>query len=207
MQKLNPLIGHSISDLGYDKDYTLTPKTHIRPTPNFLETVQLVDATHIKLTEPALIDLGALGKGYAVDRISDYLRTEGIKEFLVDGSGDIAYQREEGVIRAGLEDPEDTEKVIGVIELRGKGAFCASSGARRRWKGYQHTIDPETLQSPTGVLATWVKAETAVLADALATCLFFAPEGNFRPAHEFESCIMKNGRSVVASPGFHAQLF
>jgi hypothetical protein len=44
MQKLNPLIGHTISDLGYDKEYSLTPKTQIRPTPQFLETLKIVDA-------------------------------------------------------------------------------------------------------------------------------------------------------------------
>jgi thiamine biosynthesis lipoprotein len=207
MQKLNPLIGHTISDLGYDKEYSLTPKTQIRPTPQFLETLKIVDDTHVDLREPVLIDLGALGKGYMVDRIVDILRNEGIEEFLVDGSGDIAYQRMHGVIRAGLEDPEDSSKVIGVIELRGKGAFCASSGARRRWRGYHHTIDPETLTSPTDVLSTWVTADSAALADALATCLFFTPEENFRPAHEFESCIMKNGRRMMSSSGFQAQFF
>jgi thiamine biosynthesis lipoprotein len=207
MQKLNPLIGYTLSDLGYDKDYSLSPKVEIRPTLNFLDTVRIIDDTHIELKEHVLIDLGALGKGYFVDKIALYLEKEGIKEYLVDGSGDIAYQRNKGVITAGLEDPEDTSKVVGTLELHGKGAFCASSGSRRRWNGYHHTIDPNTLKSPIDVIGTWVEADSAALADALATCLFFAPEGNFRPAHEFTSCIMKNGRSVFTSPGFHAQFF
>ncbi len=207
MHKFTPLIGNTLSDLGYDKDYSLTQKEHIRPTPDFLETVKILDDTHIELREQTLIDLGGLGKGYFVDRIAEYLRAEGIEEFLVNGSGDIAYQRAHGVIRAGLEDPQDHSKVIGVIELSGTGAFCASSGSRRTWGKYHHTIDPDTHSSPTDILATWVLAENAVLADALATCLFFIPEDNFRPAHDFESLIMKNGRSIKASSGFRAQIF
>jgi len=205
MHKLNPLIGHTISDLGYDKDYSLTPKSEIRRVPDFLESVKILDNTHIELREHVLIDLGALGKGYFVDRIAEYLEREGVREYLVNGSGDIAYRRESEVIHAGLEDPEDPTKVIGVLPLKGKGAFCASSGLRRAWKGHHHTIDPETHESPKDIIATWVHAENACLADALATCLFFVPEGNFRPAFDFECAVMKNGRSVVASSGFHAR--
>jgi thiamine biosynthesis lipoprotein len=207
MRKLNPLIGHTISDLGYDKDYSLEEKAVVRETPDFLDTLKIIDDTHIELKAEALIDLGALGKGYFVDRIAEYLREEGIEEYLVDGSGDIVYSKNEGFIIAGLEDPEDQSKIIGTLELKGRGAFCASSGARRRWKGFHHTIDPESGTSPDEVLATWVIAKDASLADALATCLFFVPEGNFRPAHEFEACIMKNGRRIVASPGFRARFF
>lgn len=207
MQKLNPLIGHTISDLGYDKEYSLVQKDIIRSTPNFLETVKIIDETHIELKEKVLIDLGALGKGFFVDRIANYLRKEEVTEFLVDGSGDIAFQRTQGVVHAGLEDPEDHSKVIGVVELTGRGALCASSGSRRKWGKHHHTIDPDTGESPMEVLGTWVLADTACLADALATCLFFTPESNFRPAHEFESCIMKTGRSISRSSGFRAQFF
>ncbi len=206
-KKLNPLIGFTISDLGYDESYSLKEKPIVRATPDLLETVRIVDKTHIDITEPVLIDLGALGKGYFVDRIADSLRENGISEFLVDGSGDIAYRREQGVIHAGLEDPDDNAKVIGTIELSGEGALCASSGSRRRWGKYHHTIDPESHASPEGVGATWVMAKNAALADALATCLFFVPPEQFQPAHTFDWCIMKSGREVSFSSGFRARFF
>lgn len=207
LMKLNPLIGNTISDLGYDATYSLKPKATIRKTPDLIETLRIIDDTHIEMREAALIDLGALGKGYFVDRIAEYLESEGIEEYLVDGSGDIRYRRNNGVIRAGLEDPDDYTKVIGVIELQGSGAFCASSGSRRKWENFTHTIDPTTNTSPTDIIAVWVLAKEAALADALATCLSFAPESNFRPAHEFECCVMKTGREVSLSSGFRAQLF
>lgn len=207
LKKLNPLIGNTISDLGYDATYSLRRKETIRKTPDLLETLRILDDTHIEIREPALIDLGALGKGYFVDRLAEYLEEEGVREYLVDGSGDIRYQREAGIIRAGLEDPEDHTKAIGVLELVGKGAFCASSGSRRKWANLTHTIDPSTNTSPTEVLAVWVLAKEAALADALATCLSFAPPDNFRPAHDFEHCVMKTGRQVFLSSGFNAQIF
>lgn len=206
-KKLNPLIGNTISDLGYDPAYSLKEKDVIRPTPDFIEALRIIDDLHIEMREPALIDLGALGKGYFVDRIADYLLDEGIEEFLVDGSGDIRYRRTSGIIRAGMEDPDDHKKVVGVLELTGEGALCASSGSRRAWGTHTHTIDPQSLSSPKEVVATWVRAKDAALADALATCLFFVSDEQFRPAHDFECAVMQNGRQVFLSPGFGAHLF
>lgn len=206
-KKLNPLIGNTISDLGYDASYSLKEKGVIRPTPDFIETLRIVDDRHIEMREAACIDLGALGKGYFVDRIAEYLIGEELGDFLVDGSGDIRYRRNTGIIRAGMEDPDDPQKAIGVLELTGEGALCASSGSRRAWGTHTHTIDPQSFLSPKDVLATWVRAESATLADALATCLFFSPERDFRPAHDFECAVMRTGRQVSLTPGFGARVF
>jgi FAD:protein FMN transferase len=58
----NPLVGFSLSDLGYDKDYSLSPKETIRTTPLLQETLRIIDDEHIELSQPVLIDIGALGK-------------------------------------------------------------------------------------------------------------------------------------------------
>ena len=160
--KVNPLIGFSISDLGYDADYTLIPKKTIRPTPDFDATVKILDNERIEILEPVLIDLGALGKGYYVDKIADYLRSKGMNRFLVNGSGDIFYQGNGTPIRAGLEHPGDPTKVIGVVEMK-QGGMCASGINRRKWDKYNHVIDPHSLSSPEEILATWVIADSTVI--------------------------------------------
>lgn len=203
---LNPLIGFTISDLGYDADYSLQEKETIRPTPDLDETIQVLDGEHIVIAQPVLFDFGALGKGYFVDKISSYLREQGIKRFLVNGSGDIFYQGQGQPIRAGLEDPRDTTKVIGVVELF-QGSLCASASHRRAWGTHHHTIDPRTSDSPSEIVATWIMAPTAVLADAMATCGFLTELDAIKNAHPFEYALLNQSFQLKRSPGFVVELF
>jgi thiamine biosynthesis lipoprotein len=210
-KKLNPLIGFTISDLGYDEVYSLVPKEEIRSTPDLRETVKIIDDTHIETTEPVLFDFGALGKGYFVDRIAEVLKASGIVRFLVDGSGDIYYHdgREEDKkesIVAGLEHPEDATKVIGTLDIKG-GAFCASGINRRKWYKYHHVIDPHANASiGEGIVATWVSTDNTALADALASCLFFVAPENLS-AYRFEYVILNSIGQVKVSPGWKGELF
>lgn len=204
--KCNPLVGFALSDMGYDADYSLQPKREIRRVPAFRETVQIIDDTHIKLSEPVLIDVGGLGKGFFVDKIASFLRGQGYKQYLVDGSGDIFYQGDGTPICAGLEHPDDPAKVIGVIEVYG-GSLCGSAGNRRKWDKYHHIIDPDSLTSPKDIIALWVLAESAVLADGLTTCLFFSDPDELRKQWKFEYCMLNSEYKVKRSPGFTAKLF
>ncbi len=203
-RKLNPLIGFTISDLGYDDAYTLIPKERVRSTPDF-SAIRVTDDTHVELTEPALLDLGALGKGFFVDRIGEMLEARGVERYLVDGSGDILYRGSEP-IAAGLEHPGDASKVIGRIEVTG-GALCASGTNRRRWADLHHIIDPSDSKPTRGILASWALADTAAMADGLASCLFFADPETLRTQFPFEYCVLYEDFTVARSPGFAAELY
>lgn len=207
-EKVNPLIGFTISDLGYDETYSLHTKDHIRTTPNLAATIKIIDAKHIEITEPVLIDLGAMGKGYFVDKIAKILYQENVQHFLVDGSGDIFYEpgTSNELITVGLEHPGDTSMVIGALPLA-KGAVCASAGNRRQWGKYHHIIDATTNESPSEVIATWVKADNAAVADLLATCLFFVAPENLQAQFKFEYCVLNSAYQVKSSAGFTAELF
>lgn len=203
--KCNPLVGFALSDLGYDADYSLHAKPEIRPVPNFHDAVRIVDDTHIELKQSVLIDLGALGKGYFVDKLAAYVKRQGIRRFLVDGSGDVYYQGNGTPIRVGLEHPGDTTKAIGVISL-GNGGMCSSSGNRRTWQGRNHILDPQSLRSPEDVIASWVIAPTAAVADGLATCLFFVEPERFTKDFRFEYCLLNREYKLKRSAGFAAEL-
>lgn len=58
------------------------------------------------------IDLGGLGKGWLIDKLSDLLRNEGYKEFLINGGGDMYVSSTEKQ-ECYIEHPRDTELVIG----------------------------------------------------------------------------------------------
>lgn len=203
-KKLNPIIGFTISDLGYDDTYSLKQKEIVRPTPDLLKTVQ-IDGAKVTIAEPVLFDFGALGKGYFVDKISKYLKGKGIKRFLVNGSGDIYYSGIES-ISVGLEHPGDKSLVIGSIDMTA-GAMCASGISRRRWGEHHHVIDPlKSLSAGEDIVATWVIAKNAALADALATCLFFVPPDALF-AYTFEYVIMNKENKVKKSAGWKGKFF
>jgi len=203
-RKLNPLIGFTISDLGYDADYRLVPKEKIRVTPDLLETVEIISDSQIRVNKTVLFDFGALGKGYFVDQIYSFLVSKGLKHILVNGSGDIRYCGPTA-LRVGLEDPEDEKKVIGKI-LINEGGFCASGINRRVWDKYHHVIDPSQNSSVDGLLASWVWASTTVWADALASCLFFVPPEKISLI-PFEYCLMNTERLIKKSADFTADFF
>jgi len=204
--KINPCIGFSLEDIGYDAAYSLVPKEVVRTTPSFASALTIEDDTHISLHKKVLLDLGALGKGFIVDRVYDYVRSQSVARFLVDGSGDIRYFDEAmNPITCGLEHPRDTTQAIGTLALTG-GALCASATNRRAWHGYNHYLDPERGVSPTDIVAVWVTAETAALADGLSSALFFvAPES--LNEFSFEYLIVNRGMGIKKSTGFAADLF
>jgi FAD:protein FMN transferase len=204
--KINPAVGYTLEDIGYDHAYTLSPKSSIRKTPPLFEVLKIEDATHVTLTEPVLLDLGALGKGYLVDRIYEITRSASMQRFLINGSGDIRFfDQERQPIICGLEDPHDSNQVIGTLSLA-SGSFCASGINRRAWRTYNHYIDPHTSTSPYEILATWVYAEEAAYADGIASALFFVnPE--ILCDFSFEFLILDRNMRIQKSAGFTADLF
>lgn len=204
-RKFNPLIGQTISDMGYDWQYSLVPKEQITVTPELTASLRIVDESHIELIAPCLIDLGGVGKGYWVDRLAAYLREQKIKHFLVNGSGDVAYESEGEKLKVGLEDPADATKVLGVVELAPGQAMASSGSNRRRWNKYHHIIDPLTQSSPELVVASWVIADNAAIADALASCFFLVAPDNFASRFEFEYCLINSERRMKKSGQFNLQ--
>jgi thiamine biosynthesis lipoprotein len=203
---INPAIGFALADTGYDAAYSLQEAPIIRATPRLADAVLIIDATHVDMRAQVLLDLGALGKGYLVDRITELFIDRGLQHFLVDGSGDIRYVgKDDTPILCGLEHPTDTSKVIGTLSITG-GSLCASATNRRTWGSRNHYIDPESKQSPQEVIATWVYADTAALADGLSSALFFV-EPEALSMFNFEWCIVNHALQRKNSAGFAAEFF
>ena len=168
--RVNPLVGGSLEHLGYDAGYTLI-ETGSQPAPDF-STIALTGST-LTFSTPALLDIGAIGKGILVDMVAALVAGEH-DEYIIDGSGDMRMHTitEQPI---GLEDPHDSSKVLGTVCIK-EGALCASALNRRVWaNGLHHVIDATTGRpAKTDIIATWAVASSAVIADALTTGLFFA---------------------------------
>ncbi len=168
---INPCVGRSLEAIGYDGTYRLEPASIPKVAPDYRTAVTTKGDT-ITIAQDTLLDIGAIGKGYAVDRVADMISAHH-DIYVVDGSGDmrIATHEEQTI---GLEDPRDSSRVIGSIRMK-TGALCASSTNRRAWgSGLHHIIDARTgLPVETDIIATWAIAPKAITADALTTALFF----------------------------------
>lgn len=200
-----PLIGQALSDAGYDARYSLKTKPLSRP-PAWDEALMYNYPTLITRI-PVLLDVGAAGKGYLIDIVSELLEHSGVRNYTVDAGGDIRYRTTEGKpLRVGLESPVNTTQIIGIADLRNR-SLCGSAGNRRQWGNFHHILDPHSLTSPTHIAALWTVADTTLLADALSTCLFFVSPTILLKHYSFEYLILHSDFTVDMSPSFPAQLF
>jgi thiamine biosynthesis lipoprotein len=232
--QINPLVGNTLADFGYDEKYSLQEKEKIRSTPelgevlnfkssppnplSFREGEPVPSRPKIILKEKVLIDLGAMGKGYLIDKIYEFLLSEkvegkNLEKFLVDGSGDIRYfSKNNEEIVCGLEHPVDTTKIIGKLKII-SGSLCASSLSRRNWsnndstKKYHHYFNPITNNFSEEIIATFVYCPEAKFADILSSALFFSEPEKLLSEFNFEYLIINNNFQLKKSEKFNAELF
>lgn len=164
---MSPAIGASLEQLGYDAQYTLTARGEAIPAFRWREAHRI--GSIVTVDQPVVIDIGAVGKGFLAQRIADLLPGP----VTVDAGGDIVHRGAEP-LRVALEHPRDPKLAVGVVELAPGAAICASAVNRRAWGDrWHHVLDARTGEPTRDVLATWVVAPDAALADGLATALFF----------------------------------
>ena len=168
---MTPLIGENMERLGYDATYTLRPGGAPLPAPRWEDALDW-QGTALTTTVPVVIDVGAAGKGQLADLLSAQLRDGGCAGHFIDASGDLLNPGPDPVVVA-LEHPYDPTGAIGTVQLEA-GALCASAANRRAWgDGFHHVLDGTTGAPVRTVVASWAMAGTAMVADALATALFF----------------------------------
>ncbi len=202
---VTPLVGRALEHLGYDAYYRLRRRPGGAPVPAW-EGVLTVNGSVLTATRSVMLDVGAAGKGYLVDLLATLLDGEGIESYLIDGSGELVHRGSE-LCRVGLEDPADPGRVLGVANLANR-ALSASATNRRRWgPRLHHIIDPATGEPVDGVLATWVLADSAMVADGLATALFLTDPAVLAQHFSFSYVRLLPGRHVEHSTDFDGELF
>jgi thiamine biosynthesis lipoprotein len=204
--RVTPLIGKVMEDAGYDPSYSLKPG-ELKTPPSWDEIVEYSFPT-LTLAEPALLDLGAAGKGYIVDLVGELLEETGHPSYVINAGGDIRYRNETGeALAVGLEHPEQPGTVIGVAQLPAGMSICGSGGGRRKWDRFTHIIDPKELTSPTQISADWVIADSTLLADGLSTALFFVAPQTLLARYNFKYAILRDDNSLLYSPDISAEIF
>jgi len=205
---VTPLVGRTLEALGYDQHYTLRPTPGVPPVIPRWEDALSFRSGVLSAPRPVLVDIGAAGKGLLVDLVVEYLVDAGHSNFLVDASGDLRRHDTTGSKeRVGLENPANPARAVGVAEI-GTGSLAASGTNRRRWaKNLHHVVNGITGVPTTGVLASWVVAEQAMIADGVATALLVCNPEPFAEAFDIEWVTMSDNGVVRHSPHFPGEVF
>ncbi len=129
----------------------------------------------------AYIDLSAIAKGYAVDRLAELLEAREIDDYFLEIGGELRMSGRKPGFQgwlAALETPDsDAFDIYAVVSNRGESFGIAGSGSYRNFfeldgERYSHQIDPRSGRPVRHELAAaYVIDPSTVRADALATAL------------------------------------
>lgn len=208
----SPFSGIVLDSIGYDKDYSFkidncSNKLNI---PSFNEAIKFIDSETIFLLKKISLDFGAIGKGFLVDKIYSFLLNLGINYFFINAGGDIRFYSKlnDETLSVGLENPLKSDEIVGIYPLKSTQSICGSSILKRSWMNKNHIIDFESFNSVSGdVIASFVVADSACIADALAT-IFLLPKFNYyKLDYKFESLLIFKDLSCRYTDGFKEHLF
>lgn len=182
----DPTVIDFLEMYGYDASYDFSKlddeslqkkiKNHSDSRAHWNEIVMDRKNLLVTLQKNQRIDLGGIGKGYAIDCAAKRL-LEVTDKFLIDGGGDVYAhglndKKEPWVVALKALDEQKNEKIIGGMELQNE-ALASSGSWARKVKQFHHLIDPKTGKPvETDYSTVFVKAPTAAEADAWATALF-----------------------------------
>jgi len=124
----------------------------------------------IQLAKNQKIDLGAIGKGFAMDKAGEKLKK--LKNFIINAGGDIlSYGNSPENDGWTIELKPEKNLSIGKINLKNESVCCSGSSARK-YKYFHHLINPSTGTPQNDTLACFVKSRNALTADSFATTCF-----------------------------------
>lgn len=138
------------------------------------------------LREGVLIDLGAIGKGYAIERAAQLLRDAELPGALIHGGTStvegIGTQPDGSPWRVAIQDPRIAEAHLAIVELQDAalsvsavhGKFFSEGDAR-----YGHVLDPRSGAPVQGALLAAVVCSSAADSDALSTGMLVLGEALF----------------------------
>ncbi len=163
------------------------------------------------LSGGAMVDLGAIAKGYAADEASKILLSHGVERALLNFGGNVFVlgTKQSGAdYKVGIKKPY-TEEILAT--LTGKDLFYVTSGSYERYfteggKNYCHIIDPKTgYPAESGLYSVTVVCEDGTLADVLSTAFFImgaeASLDFINETHLCEAVFVTCGNGVIITDG------
>ena len=204
----------------HDRDNTVPDMAEVR------RRLPLIDYRAVRVDEGAgtafitragvSVNLGGIGKGYAVDRSVAILRAAGLRNFLIQSGGDLyaAGRRGDRPWRVGIRDPRGpADRSFAAMDLT-DATFSTSGDYERAFlrngRRYHHILDPDTGEPAARSRSVTVVSDRAVLADAVAKGIFIlGPEEGLALAERLpgiETVIVGADNQVRVSSGLSGRL-
>lgn len=141
----------------------------------------IIEGNTVTLTDPeAVIDLGAIAKGYIADRLAEELRAQGVESAIIDLGGNIlcvGSKPDGSEFKVGIQYPyRGSNLVITTASL--SDMSVVTSGVYQRYferdgVTYHHILDPDTgYSTDNGLLSVSIVSEKSVDCDGLSTSVF-----------------------------------
>ena len=166
----------------------------------------------ISMPDGMELDLGAVGKGFAGDKVIDLLKAKGICSALINLGGNVqalGTKPDGSNWRVGIKSP-DSSDYLGVVNI----ADCAvvTSGAYERFfigadgRKYGHIIAPaDNRPVDNGVLSVTIIAPLGRTADALSTAMFVLGKDDaisyWQVHRDFEMILLTDKRQLYITEG------
>lgn len=160
------------------------------------------DEHSASLDKDTKIDLGGMGKGFGVDKVSVFLAKNGVKKAIIALSGDI---RCIGTCKIAINNPLHVNATLASFTMQNSGV--STSGNYNRYvksRKYNHLINPKTKQSEQKFLSvTLVSNLPSATLDAYATAASVMP---VQKAYEFLNkqalgyIILQADKKIIISP-------
>ncbi|MFP4976293.1 FAD:protein FMN transferase [Paenibacillus sp. CN-4] len=169
--------------------------------------------------EGMVLDLGGIGKGYAADKIAEYLKSEGIDSAMINlgGSSIIGLGTKPGGVKwnIGLQDPDKSRGTqLGTIQIADE--VIDASGVYERFfmqdgVRYHHILDPHTgFPAQNGLKSITIMSPNATDADALSTGVFLMglEKGMkyIESLDNVEAFFITEDNKIYATPGIRERL-
>ncbi|HKQ57895.1 MAG TPA: FAD:protein FMN transferase, partial [Candidatus Eisenbacteria bacterium] len=133
------------------------------------------DGRTVRFTRPGMaLDLGGIGKGYALDRAAATLGALGVRHATLDLGGQLLVMGVGAATRVAVAHPGS--RLEPAVELEVGDASVSTSGQSERGFDaggvrYGHILDPRTGRPVPGAATVTVVCRSATRADALSTAL------------------------------------
>ncbi len=145
-------------------------------------------ASTVYLADPLMrLDVGAVAKGYAVEKVAEYFESQGITSLLISVGGNVRAIGGKPLTggnidswSVGVQNPDKSSPDTDLMLLNIKGLSVVSSGNYERYYivdgvNYHHIIDPSTLMPAVYFKQVTIVCRDSGLGDALSTAVFNMP--------------------------------
>lgn len=190
--EMNPAMGsvltlwHNARELANEipEEAYLPDEVKLRAAAEHVDIDDLIidaEACTVFIADPEMkIDVGAIAKGYSVERIAQKFEAEGYDNILISAGGNvraIGCKPGDALWTVGITNPDLQSSVPYVATVAVDGKAVVTSGGYQRFfvydgERYHHIIDRKSLKPENRFLSVSIIADDSGLADALSTAVF-----------------------------------